>query len=185
MSRIGDFADDDAAGWITRSPDIGIPMAGFTNAVYTKNRLPMRTRELAKFLDDMLKSELDIFAKLDAPLEQRLIATYRNVEVDPPIHCDALLEWIEKHPGGPAVVDVAALETIVAVGTTKPKVAEQLAVRLLETPEESHRIRVIQAVGRGRMTSLAKTLLSRLQSATANDNERRAIEAALARLKQN
>jgi len=50
MSRIGDFADDDAAGWITRSPDIGIPMAGFTNAVYTKNRLPMRTRELARMV---------------------------------------------------------------------------------------------------------------------------------------
>ena len=55
MSRIGDFADDDAAGWITRSPDIGIPMAGFTNAVYTKNRLPMRTRELARMVLDVLR----------------------------------------------------------------------------------------------------------------------------------
>jgi AhpD family alkylhydroperoxidase len=50
MSRIGDFADDDAAAWITRSPDIGIPMAGFTNAVYNKNRLPLRTRELARMV---------------------------------------------------------------------------------------------------------------------------------------
>lgn len=50
MSRIGDFADDDAAAWVTRSPDIGIPMAGFANAVYTKNRLPMRTRELARMV---------------------------------------------------------------------------------------------------------------------------------------
>lgn len=50
MSRIGDFADDDAAGWITRSPDIGVAMAGFTHAVYTKNRLPMRTRELARMV---------------------------------------------------------------------------------------------------------------------------------------
>ena len=50
MSRIGDFADDDAAAWITRSPDIGIPMAGFTDAVYHKNRLPMRTRELARMV---------------------------------------------------------------------------------------------------------------------------------------
>jgi AhpD family alkylhydroperoxidase len=50
MSRIGDFADDDAAGWVKRSPDIGIAMAGFTNAVYTKNRLPMRTRELARMV---------------------------------------------------------------------------------------------------------------------------------------
>lgn len=50
MSRIGDFADDDAAAWITRSPDIGIAMAGFSHAVYHKNRLPMRVRELARMV---------------------------------------------------------------------------------------------------------------------------------------
>lgn len=50
MSRIGEFADDDVAGWIVRSPDIGTAMAGFTNAVYTKNRLPMRVRELARMV---------------------------------------------------------------------------------------------------------------------------------------
>jgi alkylhydroperoxidase family enzyme len=50
MSRIGPFADDDAAAWVTKSPDIGIAMAGFTNAVYTKNRLPMRVRELARMV---------------------------------------------------------------------------------------------------------------------------------------
>ena len=50
MSRIGDFADDDAAAWITRSPDIGVAMAGFTHAVYNKNRLPMRVRELARMV---------------------------------------------------------------------------------------------------------------------------------------
>ena len=50
MSRIGDFADDDAAGWITKSPDIGVAMAGFTHAVYTKNRRPMRVRELARMV---------------------------------------------------------------------------------------------------------------------------------------
>ena len=50
MSRIGDFADDDVAAWVTKSPAIGIPMAGFTNAGYTKNRLPMRTRELARMV---------------------------------------------------------------------------------------------------------------------------------------
>ena len=50
MSRIGDFADDDVAAWVMTSPDIGIPMAGFSQAVYTKNRLPMRTRELARMV---------------------------------------------------------------------------------------------------------------------------------------
>ena len=50
MSRIGSFADDGAAGWIVKSPDIGTAMAGFTHAVYTKNRLPMRVRELARMV---------------------------------------------------------------------------------------------------------------------------------------
>ncbi|PJK23357.1 carboxymuconolactone decarboxylase family protein [Mycolicibacterium goodii] len=50
MSRIGDFPDDDVAGWIQRSPDIGTAMANFTNAVYTKGRLPLRVRELARMV---------------------------------------------------------------------------------------------------------------------------------------
>ncbi|BBZ28680.1 carboxymuconolactone decarboxylase [Mycolicibacterium madagascariense] len=50
MSRIGDFADDDVAAWVTKSPDIGVPIANFANAVYTKNRLPLRTRELARMV---------------------------------------------------------------------------------------------------------------------------------------
>lgn len=50
MSRIGEFPDDDVAGWILKSPDIGTAMANFTNAVYTKGRLPLRVRELARMV---------------------------------------------------------------------------------------------------------------------------------------
>ena len=50
MSRIGPFADDDAAAWVAKSPDIGVGMVGFTSAVYNKNRLPMRVRELARMV---------------------------------------------------------------------------------------------------------------------------------------
>lgn len=48
MSRIGDFADDDVAGWAALSPDLGAAMAGFSTAVYTRNRLPLRVREIAR-----------------------------------------------------------------------------------------------------------------------------------------
>jgi hypothetical protein len=48
MSRIGTFADDDLAGWILKSPDLGGALSRFSQAVYTKNRLPLRTRELAR-----------------------------------------------------------------------------------------------------------------------------------------
>ena len=50
MSRIGDFADDDAAAWAVKSPDIGTGIVAFTNAVYKKNLLPMRVRELARMV---------------------------------------------------------------------------------------------------------------------------------------
>ncbi len=48
MSRIGTFADDDVAGWFVKSPELGGALAGLSRAVYTKNRLPLRTRELAR-----------------------------------------------------------------------------------------------------------------------------------------
>lgn len=49
MSRIGDFADDDVAGWIALSPELGSALAAFSAAVYGRgNRLPLRVRELAR-----------------------------------------------------------------------------------------------------------------------------------------
>lgn len=50
MSRIGTFADDDLAGWFAKSPDLGGALAGFSDAVYNRSRLPMRTRELARMV---------------------------------------------------------------------------------------------------------------------------------------
>ncbi len=48
MSRIGDFAADDVAGWIALSPELGTAMAAYSRAVYDRNRLPMRVREIAR-----------------------------------------------------------------------------------------------------------------------------------------
>ncbi|WP_343599249.1 carboxymuconolactone decarboxylase family protein [Mycobacterium sp.] len=50
MSRIGTFADDDLTGWFTKSPELGGAIAGFSNTVYNRNRLPMRTREVARMV---------------------------------------------------------------------------------------------------------------------------------------
>jgi AhpD family alkylhydroperoxidase len=48
MSRIGSFADDDVYSWATKSPELGVALANFSQAVYNKNRLPLRTREIAR-----------------------------------------------------------------------------------------------------------------------------------------
>jgi AhpD family alkylhydroperoxidase len=50
MSRIGAFADDDLAGWISKSPELGGALGGFSDAVYNRSRLPLRTRELARMV---------------------------------------------------------------------------------------------------------------------------------------
>ena len=55
----------------------------------------MRTRELAEFLDALLTGEEDLFAMIEAPLEVRLLACYQNVLVEPPIHADAVVRWID------------------------------------------------------------------------------------------
>jgi AhpD family alkylhydroperoxidase len=50
MSRIGAFPDDDLAGWIAKSPELGGAIAAFSDAVYNRSQLPMRTRELARIV---------------------------------------------------------------------------------------------------------------------------------------
>jgi hypothetical protein len=94
----------------------------------------LRTRELADFLDALLRGEEDLFVKIEAPLEARLIACYQKVLTDPPINADAVIEWLEKHPGGPPEVEIVALETLSIVGTTKIDAMNTLADRLLTRP---------------------------------------------------
>jgi hypothetical protein len=111
----------------------------------------MRTRELAVFLDALLRGEEDFLARLEAPLEARLIAAYQNVLVDPPINADAVAEWIDKHPGGPVEVELAALETLSIVGTTKTESFNKLADRLLAQPATA--ILVARSLVAGRLDS--------------------------------
>ena len=97
----------------------------------------LKTRELSEFLDALLTGEDDLFVKIEAPLEVRLIACYRRVESKQPINADAVVTWLEKHPGGPAQVEIAALETISTVGATDSEAATKLATRLLGKPTET------------------------------------------------
>lgn len=120
----------------------------------------MRTRELADFLDALLRGEDDLFVKVEAPLEARLIAGYQNVEADPPSNADAVIEWLDKHPGGPVEVDIAAFETLSKVGTTKTEAFNKLADRLLTQPAAT------VALARRLLTGhLDRSLLPRIRDA--------------------
>jgi hypothetical protein len=120
----------------------------------------MKTRELAIFLDELLTSDDDLFVKIEAPLEVRLIACYQHIKAEPPIQADAVVQWLDKHPGGPPEVEIAALETISRVGTPKPDAAAKLAEQLLAKPENAVTIskRLVQG-------HLPKSLLPQIKQA--------------------
>ncbi len=122
----------------------------------------MRTGELTEFLDALLNSEPNLFVRLEAPLEARLLACYRNIVSDPPINADAVATWLDKNPGGPVEVEVAALETLSLVGTTKAGYAEKLADHLLAKPADA--VLVARSFVAGR---LDRSLLPRIKMALA------------------
>jgi hypothetical protein len=97
----------------------------------------LKTRELSDFLDALLTGEEDLFVKIEAPLEARLIACYRRVQSKEPLNADAVVTWLEKHPGGPPSVEIAALETISTVGATDSEAGTKLAARFLEKPADT------------------------------------------------
>lgn len=104
------------------------------------NAEAMRSRELAVFLDALLRGQGDLLAKLDPPYQVRLIGAYRNVQVDPPITADAVAEWLDKHPGQPLEVELSALESLSLVGTTNPETVTKLADRLLAKPDQAKEV---------------------------------------------
>jgi len=128
----------------------------------------LKTRELADFLDALLTGEDNLFVKIEAPLEARLLACYKNVKIEPPINADAVVKWIEKHPGGPPHVEVAALETISVVGTTDSDAATKLAARLLENPTNT--FAVAKSLQAGRINKkLQSQIIAALRRHTSSD----------------
>jgi hypothetical protein len=166
-------------------PDVGEPRSAADHEFVTLTAEAMRTRELADFLDALLRGEEDLFVKVEAPLEARLIACYQNVLVDPAINADAVIEWLDKHPGGPIEVEIAALETLSIVGTTKTEAFDKLTERLLAQPAAA--VILAQRLVAGR---LDRSLLPRIRDAVtrhvANDSSGEATKllAELAKLEK-
>ncbi|HEY2411547.1 MAG TPA: hypothetical protein VGI40_04865 [Pirellulaceae bacterium] len=129
----------------------------------------LKTRELADFLGALLTGEEDLFVKIEAPLESRLLACYKNVKAEPPITADAVTKWLDKHPGGPAQVEIAVLETISTVGATDPEAAPKLAARLLENPANT--LALAKSLQSGRLNKkLQPQILSSLRRHAPTDS---------------
>ena len=93
----------------------------------------MRTRELADFLERVIRDDKDYFSKLEGPLQVRLLAAWQNVLVEPPVHADAVAQWLEKHPAAAAEVRQAAWHALAKVGTAKPDGISRLAGQMAKT----------------------------------------------------
>jgi len=100
----------------------------------------MRTKEAAVFLDALLTGEEELFAELEPPMRARLISGYKNVKSEQPINADAVVQWLDKHPGWSSEIGLAALETISIVGTSKKDAAVKLVERLLMKLENAEEI---------------------------------------------
>jgi hypothetical protein len=127
----------------------------------------MHTAELSRFLDALLLSEDDLFVKLEAPLEARLLGCYAHVNSEKPLNADAVVTWLERHPGSPEDVEIAALEAISTLGATQPDAAKQLAERLLAKPQTAAKVARRLMDGR-----VSKTLLPQVKAALKNHLQR-------------
>jgi hypothetical protein len=138
----------------------------------------MRTRELAVFLDALLSGEDDLLGKMEAPLEGRLLACYKNVKDPRPVTADAVVDWIEKHPGGPVEVELVAIDVVYSVGTTKGEAASQLVERLLRDREGAVAMarRIVEGRLSRKLLPAVKRALEEQQRRMPSADVQRAIE---------
>ncbi|QDU98263.1 PVC-type heme-binding CxxCH protein [Lignipirellula cremea] len=141
----------------------------------------LRTRTAATKLDQLLDGDrIDAFAEPD---QIALLSAYRHYLVEPPIHAGAVAEWLDRHPTAPLAVQIAGLETIGLVGEERAGQTADVALRLLKTPDEQARLRVVQAIGDAGLVTAARPLAAMLLETDRSVAERRALVAALAKLR--
>ncbi len=139
----------------------------------------MRTRSAADTIDGFLTRDT---SRIPPEQLSRVIATYRQVLVEPPIKAVALADWLESHPDADLEVRITAFETIGLVGGVDEQRLAQTALGLLNVDDEAARIRVIRAIGDTGIVSASKPLAGALADADRSDAERHEIVSALSKL---
>ena len=147
-------------------------------AVYCLQSL--RTQAGVELLDTLLDG--DLLGSLTAKQQARVIGSYRNILVDPPIQADAVTRWIAKHPQLPTEVQLACMETLGAVPGGDLEVMNRLAEQLLENDDEI-RLAAIRSIGDTDLKSLCPPLAAVLRDQTKGVAERRAALEALSKLR--
>jgi hypothetical protein len=94
----------------------------------------MRTRELASFVERLIKDEADFFSKLDSSVQMRILAAYRNLHLTPPLKADIVANWLATHPQAASEVQLAAAQALARLGTANPEPLVKLAKLVAAIP---------------------------------------------------
>ncbi|TWT55334.1 PVC-type heme-binding CxxCH protein [Allorhodopirellula solitaria] len=140
----------------------------------------MRTRSAAAAIDALLAR--DTSALTDDQLA-RVIATYRQILVEPPVDATALADWLASHPDADVNVRITAFETIGLLGGADEQQLAETALSLLSVDDEQARTRVIAAIGDAGIVSATAPLVAALAEADRSDAERQEIVSSLAQLR--
>jgi hypothetical protein len=94
----------------------------------------MRTRELASFVERLIKDEAGFFSKLDSSVQSRILAAYGNLHLTPPLKADVVADWLATHPQASSEVQLAAARALARLGTAKPEPLVKLVKLVAATP---------------------------------------------------
>lgn len=144
-----------------------------------------RTRSAARVLDGLLFGDL---SHLSADEMTRLVSSYRNYQLDPPISVAMLVAWLVANNDAPAAVQLAGLETVAVCAEAGCEVGDAealntLALGLLNSADEQTRLTTIEAIGAAGLNALSPTLAQVLQDVQRSVTERRAIVRTLGRMR--
>ena len=144
-----------------------------------------RTRPAARAVDGLLFGDL---SHLSSEELGRLIASYRNYQLDPPISVAMLVAWLSTNQDAPAPVLLTGLETVAVCAESGCAIGDEeslqtLALGLLNNSDEPTRLTTIESIGAAGLNALAPTLAQALQDTKRSEAERRAIVRSLSRLR--
>jgi quinoprotein glucose dehydrogenase len=139
----------------------------------------LRAPAAAAALDQALAGEL----KLSPAQWVSLLSVYRNLQADPPTDITAIGNWLTKHSDMPAEVQLAALESMAVAGKSNGPAVLPVVLSILKSDNAQTRIAALGVVGSYGLLGAAKPLVALLKETERSDDERRAIVAALGKLR--
>ena len=141
----------------------------------------LRTQAGAELLGRLLSENM--IDRLTPSHQAKVLATYRDILVDPPIQAGAITDWIAKQKNLPLEVQLACMETLGAVPGGDQAVMTELAEQLLQQDLLEIRLAVIRSIGETDLKSLCPQLVEVLKDHSKDDQERRTALDALSKLR--